>query len=195
MTQRVDYFYDYVSPFTYMADSRLAAIAERTGAEFVFRPMVLGGVFKATGNGPPAAVPAKGKYMSADIARWAKRYGLPLQFNPHFPVNTIHALRGALVAHDEGVFPQYHQAIFRAVWENEQNAGDKDVLRDVVKGAGIDGDLIVERTGEQAIKDRLRAHTDEAVERGAFGSPTFFLGDEMFFGNDRLDFLEELLRG
>jgi 2-hydroxychromene-2-carboxylate isomerase len=195
MTQRVEYFYDYVSPFTYMADSRLAAIAERTGTEFVYRPMVLGGVFKATGNGPPAAVPAKGKYMLADIARWAKRYGLPLQFNPHFPVNTIHALRGALVAQEEGVFPRYHEAIFRAVWENQQNAGDKDVLRDVVKGAGIDGDLIVERTGEQAVKDRLRAHTDEAVERGAFGSPTFFLGEEMFFGNDRLDFLEERLLG
>ncbi len=194
MTQRVEYFYDYVSPFTYMADSRLAAIAERTGAEFVYRPMVLGGVFKATGNGPPTSVPAKGKFMMADIARWAKRYGLPLQFNPHFPVNTIHALRGALVAQEQGVFPQYHEAIFRAVWEKQQNAGDKDVLRDVVKGAGIDGDLIVERTGEQAIKDRLRTHTDEAVERGAFGSPTFFLGEEMFFGNDRLDFLEELLR-
>ncbi len=195
MTQRVDYFYDYLSPFTYMADSRLASIAEHSGAEFIYRPMVLGGVFKTTGNSPPTTVAAKGKYTLADIERWAKRYDLPIRFNPHFPVNTIQALRGALVAQEEGVFPQYHQAVFRAVWENEQNVADKDVLRDILKGAGIDGDRILERIGEQAIKDRLRANTDEAVERGAFGAPTFFVGEEMFFGNDRLDFPEEMLRG
>ena len=192
---QVDYFFDYVSPFSFLANTQLAGVAERTGAEFVYRPFFLGGVMQATGNSPPVTVAAKARYMPSDIQRWCARYGVALTPNPHFPVNTIHAMRGALVAQERGDLPVYQEALFRAVWQEAKNVGDPQVLRDVVKAAGLDADGILSRIGEQEIKDRLRANTEDAVERGAFGAPTFFLDGEMFFGNDRLDFLEEKLRG
>jgi 2-hydroxychromene-2-carboxylate isomerase len=195
MTTQVDYFFDYVSPFSFLANTQLAGISERTGAEFVYRPFLLGGVMQATGNSPPVSVAAKARYMPTDIQRWCARYGVALTPNPHFPVKTIHAMRGAIAAQERGDLPVYHEALFRAVWQEGKNVGDPQVLRDVVKAAGLDADAIMSRIGEQDIKDSLRANTEDAVERGAFGAPTFFLDGEMFFGNDRLDFLEEKLRG
>ncbi len=193
MSRRVEYFFDYVSPFSYLADSQVPELIKRTGAELVYRPFFLGGVMQASGNKPPATVPAKGKYMFADIARWSGRYQLEIKFNPHFPVNTVKAMRGALVALEEGYFETYHQALFSAMWREEKNVGDADVLGAVLDAAGLEGSAIVARTGEQSIKDKLKANSDEAVERGAFGAPTFYVDGEMFFGNDRLDFLEEKL--
>lgn len=195
MSRRVEFFYDYVSPFSYLADSQIPGLVQRTGAEVVYRPFFLGGVMQATGNRPPATVPAKGRYMAVDIQRWANRYGLPMTFNPHFPVNTLAAMRGALVARERGEFEPYHRAMFRAMWQEKRDLGDRGTLAEVISGAGLDADAYLERIGAPEIKERLRANTDEAVERGAFGAPTFFVGSEMFFGNDRLDFLEEALRG
>jgi 2-hydroxychromene-2-carboxylate isomerase len=195
MARRLEYFFDYVSPYSYLADSQVPALVNRTGAELVYRPFLLGGVMKAAGNSPPATVAAKARYMPADIARWLRRYGLGFEFNPHFPVNTVKAMRGALAALDQGVFPAYHAALFRAMWREKQNLGDEAVLRGVIEGAGLDAGAILSRAGEDAVKERLRANTEEAVARGAFGAPTFFVGDEMFFGNDRLDFVEEALKG
>ena len=194
MSQRLEYFFDYVSPYSYLGDSQVAGLVERTGAELVYRPMLLGGVMQGSGNQPPATVPAKGKYMFTDIDRWLKRYGLELKFNPHFPVNTVRPMRGALVALEEGFFPTYHQALFAAMWREEKNVGDPAVLGEVVDAAGLDGAKLLARIEEPAIKEQLKANTAEAVERGAFGAPTFFVGDAMYFGNDRLDFLEERLR-
>lgn len=193
MSQRLDYFFDYVSPYSYLADSQLPGITARTGAELAYRPMLLGGVMQATGNSPPATVPAKGKYLNTDIARWLRRYGLELKFNPHFPVNTVKAMRGALVALEEGFFPAYHAAMFEAMWRDEKNLADARVLGEVVHAAGLDASQILERIEMPEIKEQLKANTSEAVKRGAFGAPSFFVGDEMFFGNDRLDFLEERL--
>jgi 2-hydroxychromene-2-carboxylate isomerase len=185
-----------VSPYSFLADSQVPALVARSGAELVYRPFFLGGVMNATGNSPPASVPAKGKYMSADIARWLRRYGLELKFNPHFPVNTLKAMRGALVAlEDAEVFPIYHRAMFQAMWRDEKNLADEAVLGAVIRAAGLDADAILGRIAEPAVKERLKANTDEAVARGAFGAPSFFVGDEMFFGNDRLDFLAEALKG
>ncbi len=195
MPTQFEYFYDYVSPYSYLAHSQLEGLAKRTGAERVDRPFLLGGVMQSSGNSPPATVPAKGKYMNADIARWLKRYGLELKFNPFFPVNTVKAMRGALVAQDDGVLDTYNAALFAAMWLEEKNLSEPDILRDVIAGAGLDADGILARIGDDTIKERLKANTAEAVDRGAFGAPTFFIGDEMFFGNDRLDFLEERLRG
>jgi 2-hydroxychromene-2-carboxylate isomerase len=194
MPQRLEYFFDYVSPYSYLADSQIPALVERTGAELVYRPFFLGGVMQASGNSPPATVPAKGKYMFTDIARWLERYGLELKFNPHFPVNTVKPMRGALVALEEGFFPAYHKALFQAMWRDEKNVGDAGVLREVVESAGLAADTVVDRIAEPGIKERLKSNSDEAVERGAFGSPTFFVEGEMFFGNDRLDFLEAKLK-
>jgi 2-hydroxychromene-2-carboxylate isomerase len=194
MSRRVEFFYDYVSPFSYLADTQLSDLAARTGAEIVYRPMVLGGVMKATGNSPPITVPAKGKYMAVDLQRWSNRYGVPMNRNPHFPMITITALRGALVTLQEGGFPAYQEAVFRAVWCDQLNVADADVLRGALEKAGLDAARILERCSEPGIKEALKASTAEAVERGAFGAPTYFVGDEMFFGNDRLPFVEEALR-
>jgi 2-hydroxychromene-2-carboxylate isomerase len=194
MSPRLEYFFDYVSPFSYLADTQLPGLAERTGAEILYRPMLLGGVMKATGNSPPISVPAKGAYMSKDIARWTQRYGVGFQFNPSFPINTVTPMRCALVTLEDGGFPAFHRAIFDAMWKEPENLGDAEVLRQVIEKAGLDAGRILERAGEQPVKDKLRANTEEAVSRGAFGAPTFFVGDEIFWGNDRIDFVEEALR-
>ncbi len=192
--KRVEFFYDYTSTYSYLAHREIERIAEATGAELVFRPMVLGFVFKASGNSMPAAVPAKGAYMMRDVARWAKRLGLPFQIPSVFPVNSIRALRGAIAALEDAVFPAYHHAVMKAYWGEGKDIGDRDVLVAVANAAGLDGEALLGRTEDPAVKERLKANTDEAVGRGVFGAPTCFVGDEMFWGNDRLDFVEEALR-
>ena len=192
---RVEYFFDYVSPFAYLADTQLPALAQRTGAEIVHRPFFLGGVMQATKNSPPITVPNKGRYMFVEIQRWAKRYGVPANPNPHFPVNTLTAMRVAVAALGDPRFGDLHRALFRAVWVDGQNLADEAVLEATVAAAGLDAAALLARAKEQAAKDALRRNTEEAVERGAFGAPTFFVGDEMFWGNDRLDFVEAALGG
>ena len=192
---RVEYFFDYVSPFAYLADTQLPALAQRTGAEIVHRPFFLGGVMQATKNSPPITVPNKGRYMFVEIQRWAKRYGVPANPNPHFPVNTLTAMRVAVAALGEPRFGDLHRALFRAVWVDGKNLADEAVLEATVAAAGLDAAALLARAKEQAAKDALRRNTEEAVERGAFGAPTFFVGDEMFWGNDRLDFVEAALGG
>jgi 2-hydroxychromene-2-carboxylate isomerase len=193
----LEYFFDYVSPFTYLADSQLPALLERTGAELVYRPFLLGGVMKASGNAPPFSVPNKGRYVGNDVNRWAARYGLELAPNPYFPVNTVLPMRAAVALLDVGdadAFRAYHRAAFHAMWCEGANLADEAVVRDLLAKAGSDADALIARCAEPEIKNALRANTDEAVERGAFGAPSFFVGNELFFGNDRLDFVEEALR-
>lgn len=196
MAKTLEYFFDFVSPYSYLADSQVPDLIERTGAELVYRPMFLGGLMAATGNSPPATVPAKGKYMTADIGRWLERYGLPFAFNPHFPANTISAMRASLVVLEEepARFPDFKRKLFEAMWVDAVDLGDAPALRSVIAAAGFDADHLLARCSEPEIKAHLKANTDEAASRGAFGAPTFFVGEEMFFGNDRLDFLEEALR-
>jgi len=191
---RLEYFFDYVSPFAYLADTQLPALLERTGAELVYRPFYLGGVMQAAKNSPPINVPNKGRYMFTEIQRWASRYGVPANPNPHFPVNTLSAMRAAVAALDEPRFADLHRALFRGVWVDGQNLADEAVLRAAIDAAGLAGAALLARAKDAAVKDTLRRNGEEAVERGAFGAPTFFVGDEMFWGNDRLDFVEAALR-
>jgi 2-hydroxychromene-2-carboxylate isomerase len=193
LSKKLEYFFDYVSPFSYLADSQIPALVQRTGAELIYRPFFLGGVMQASGNSPPATVPAKGAYMGVDIARWLDRYGIEMKFNPHFPVMTVKPMRAALVALEQGVFPVFHKALFKAMWQDEKNVGDAEVLAEVLTEAGLDAPAILGRIGDDDVKELLKANTAEAVERGAFGAPTFYVEGEMFFGNDRLDFLEAKL--
>lgn len=193
--KRVEFFYDYASTYSYLAHLEIEHLAERLQAEIVFKPMVLGFVFKATGNSMPAAVPAKAAYMVHDVRRWVRHYGLPFHMPSVFPVNTIRALRTAVAALEEGTFPAYHHAVMKAYWANDQDIGDGEVLASVVSAAGLDGPRLVARADEPAVKEGLKANTDEAIERGVFGAPTFFVGGEMFWGNDRLQFVEEALAG
>lgn len=189
MKAKVEFFYDYVSLYSYLANSQLAKLE----AEVVYRPMFLGAVMEATGNRPPATVKAKGKYLFTDARRWADNYSIPYAMNPKFPQNTIKALRLALVAQQQGVFELFHQPLFDAMWVKEQDLSDESVLADIVTDAGLSADEMLQKIATDDIKDELKANTAEAISRGAFGAPTFFVGEEMFFGNDRLDFVAEAI--
>jgi 2-hydroxychromene-2-carboxylate isomerase len=192
MRRNLEFFYDYVSVYSYLADSQLGKL---DGADIVYRPMLLGAVMQATGNRPPATIEAKRRYLHADIAGWARRYQLPLTMNPLFPQNTLNALRLALLAEREGAFAAIHRRLFDAMWVEQRNLADDTVLATLAADAGLDPGTAMQGIAEQAIKDRLKANTDEAVARGAFGAPTFFVDGRMFFGNDRFDFIREALRG
>ncbi len=191
MGKKLEFFYDYVSVYSYLADSQLETL---DGADIVYRPMLLGAVMQATGNRPPATVEAKRRYLHADIASWARRYSLPLTMNPLFPQNTLNALRLALFAQREGAFAALHRRLFDAMWVEQRNLADDSVLTTLAGEAGLDPDTCMQAIAAQSVKDQLKANTDEAIARGAFGAPTFFLGDRMFFGNDRFDFIREAIR-
>ena len=190
MAKQIEFYFDYGSPFSYLADTQLAALADRNGAELVYRPILLGGIFKATGNASPITIPAKGQYMMRELERWARHYGVAMQMNSHFPFSTIRLMRGAIAAQRQNRFAAYHPQMFRAVWCEGRDVGKEAGLRKVLEGAGIDPASI---DGDE-IKNQLRANTDEAVARGAFGAPTFFVNGEMFWGNDRLEFVEAALK-
>ena len=198
MSERtVEYFFDVGSPTSYLAWAQLPKIAVETGARIAWRPMLLGGVFKATGNASPVAVPAKARWMNDDIPRWARRYGVPFAFNPHFPINTLTLMRGAtgVQMRRPADFLRYLDVVERAMWEAPKNLGDPAVLAMTLGAAGFDADEFIALVGDADVKARLVATTEEAVARGVFGAPTFFVGDAMFFGQDRLDFVREALLG
>lgn len=196
MRRRLEFFFDYGSPYSYLADTRLPGLVERTGCALVHRPMLLGGVFKATGNRSPMQEPVepKRRYGALELERFARHYGCAFRRNPHFPINTLSLMRVAHAAVDRGVFPRFHEVVYPAFWAEGENLGDEAVVRRVLEGAGLDGKALLRAAGEPDAKASLRATTDEAVARGAFGAPTFFVGEEMFFGTDRLDFVEAALR-
>lgn len=191
----VEFFFDYVSPYSYLADARIADVCREAGATLVYRPFFLGGVMKAAENRPPGLVAAKARYMLTDLERWASSYGVPMRFAARFPQNTLRAMRVALAAQDAGVFEPYHRAAFRAVWAEGRDLGNEGDLVAVLHAAGLAPGRLLDASEEPALKERLKAQTQEAVDRGAFGAPTFFVGDTMFFGNDRLDHLAAHLRG
>ncbi len=193
MSQQVEFFFDYGSPFSYLADTQLAALAQRTGATIVYWPMLLGAVLKATGNASPIAVPAKGRYMGVELQRWAKHYGVPFVTNSFFPINTMQLMRGAVAAQQADCFAEYHRAIYPAFWVDSANLGEPEVIRSLLVKAGLNANLLLARIEEPDVKEQLRLNTEEAVRRGVFGAPTFFVGEEMFWGNDRLTFVEEAL--
>lgn len=194
MSRELEFFFDVGSPASYLAWTQAPGLCRRTGATLRYRPMLLGGVFKATGNASPAAVPAKGRYSSRDMQRFARRYGVTLTMNPHFPVNTLMAMRLATAALDSEQRDTVLAALFEGLWLRERDLSDIDVLGKTLTDAGLDAAHWAALAQDQTVKDRLKATTEEAVERGVFGAPTFFVGEEMFFGQDRLDFVEEALR-
>lgn len=196
MPRRLEFFFDFGSPNSYLAYTQLPRLAAECDAELVWRPFLLGGVFKSTGNASPMLNAAKARWMAADIKRWARKYGVPFRFNPAFPVNTLALMRGAigLQMRQPAQFPTYVDTVFNAMWVNPVNLGDPTVLGATLTGAGLDASAINALVNDPEIKASLIASTEEAVTRGAFGAPTMFVGDEMFFGQDRLDFVREALR-
>jgi 2-hydroxychromene-2-carboxylate isomerase len=195
---RVEFHFDFGSPNAYLSHRVIPAITERTGVRFVYTPVLLGGIFKLTNNQPPMVqfkcIKNKAEYARLETARFIKRHGLTaFRPNPHFPVNTIQIMRGAVLADRDGFFEHYVEAVFRAMWEEGRKMDDPDVIKATLTDAGIDADLVLEGIQEQSIKDKLLADTAASVDRGNFGSPTFFVNDEMYFGKDRLDDVERAI--
>ena len=193
MTKTLEFLFDFGSPNAYVAYARLPGVVERTGASVTWTPMLLGGIFKATGNRAPGEVPAKGAYVRLETARHVARYGIPYQRNPDFPINTLALMRGAVSLQMDGDFAAYVKLIFEAMWVRPRKLDDEAVLRAVLEDGGFDWSDFSDRIGRTAVKQRLIANTESAVTRGVFGAPSFFVDDELFFGQDRLDWIEEML--
>ena len=195
MARTLEFYFDYGSPYSYLADTQVEAIVRRAGATLQRKPMLLGGVFKATGNASPMTVALKSKWSAFDMPMWARHYGVPFQRNPFFPVNTLALMRGAAAAQIDGLFERYHPAIYKAMWVDGRNLNDINEIAAVLVAAGLDATKFGKRIHDQDVQDRLKATTDEAVARGVFGAPTCFVDNMMFFGNDRLPFVELALKG
>ncbi|MBO0742065.1 MAG: 2-hydroxychromene-2-carboxylate isomerase [Hyphomicrobiaceae bacterium] len=193
---KVEFHFDFGSPNAYFAHAIIPAIEKRTGATFNYVPVLLGGVFKLTNNQAPMVqfkdVKNKLEYQRLETRRFIKRHGLKrFKMNPHFPVNTVQIMRGAVAAEMDGTFAAYVDAVFRHMWEDGRKMDDPEIIRAALDASGLDGRRTLQRIQEQAVKDRLLNNTEESVARGTFGSPTFFVGEEMFFGKDRLGDVEE----
>jgi 2-hydroxychromene-2-carboxylate isomerase len=196
MTRAVEFYFDVGSPAAYLAWTQLPRIVQQVGCEIEYRPFLLGGVFQATGNRSPMEVPAKGQYMQDDLQRFARRYGVPFRHNPHFPINTLTLMRGALglqMREPQRMVP-YVDAVYRAIWVDGKDMNDPATVAGVLQQAGFDPEKLLALAQDPAVKDELKVVTQEAVARGAFGAPTFFVGDQMFWGQDRLDFVKEALQ-
>ncbi|MDB5873689.1 MAG: 2-hydroxychromene-2-carboxylate isomerase-like protein [Ramlibacter sp.] len=195
MTKVVEFFFDVGSPAAYLAWTQMPKIAAETGATVDYKPILLGGVFQATANRSPMEVPAKGRYMNDDLQRFATRYGVPYSHNPHFPINTLTLMRGAvgLQLREPARMVPYVEAVFRAIWVDGKNMNDPATVGGVLHAAGFDAQALLALTADPEVKDRLKAVTQDAVARGAFGAPTFFVDGQMYWGQDRLDFVKEAL--
>ena len=191
----VEFLFDFGSPNAYLAHRVIPAIEARSGAHFIYTPVLLGGVFKATGNRSPmeafAGIPAKLAYEGRERDRFVARHGLTrFAGNPHFPVNTLAIMRGAVAAETLKVFEAYVETVFAAMWEQGRKMDDLVVVAEVLDAAGLPAERLMALAQERAIKDELVANTNAAVARGVFGSPSFFVGDELYFGKDRLPDVE-----
>ncbi|WP_321843869.1 2-hydroxychromene-2-carboxylate isomerase [Paraburkholderia bannensis] len=191
----VEFYFDFGSPASYLAWTQLPAIAAQHGAQLIYRPVLLGGIFKASNNASPAVIPAKGAWMRVDLTRFARRYGVQFEYNPHFPINTLMLMRGAtgLQMQDEALFQRYVDVVYRAMWGQPRNMADPATIGEVLSEGGLDAALLLRLVESPAVKEKLKQDTEAAVARGLFGAPTMFVGDEMFFGQDRLDFVKEAL--
>jgi 2-hydroxychromene-2-carboxylate isomerase len=197
MAKTLEFVFDPGGPNSYLAWKVLPGILERTGAKLVYRPVLLGGLFKLSGNRAPmfryADSPAKWAYEQLEFDRFVAAHALPFRMNPAFPVNTVTLMRVALACEEEGSLDRFVPAAMTAMWEAGRDCGDPAVIAQVLDEAGLDGTALVARAGEQSIKDGLVARTEALAARGAFGVPTFFVGDEMFWGKERMAQVEAAL--
>ena len=191
----VEFYFDLGSPYSYLAYYRLLQMAEQQEIQIVYKPILLGGVFKATGNRSPIEIPVKGVYSILDMQRWAEYYQIQMQMNPHFPMNTLTLMRiltGVQLLHLEK-FEQVLKLLFDAMFGTPQNLNELTVLAEVLKPSGFSVEDIMSMVQSEVVKQKLITETEQAIQRGIFGAPTFFVGDEMYWGQDRLHFVEQAL--
>ena len=198
MARQLDFYFDCSSPWTYLAFHAIQAVARETAAEIVWKPILVGGVFNAVNQtvyeNRAKPNPLKQAYSLKDMQDWARLYGLAIKFPPTiFPVNSVKCMRGAFVALDEGKLVPYATAAFEAYWGGDRDLSREEVLADIAECAGIERQRFFAGIETESCKARLRANTDELIARGGFGSPTFFVGNEMFFGNDRMPLVKAAL--
>ena len=200
MAAKVEFFYDYSSPWTYLAFTKIDGICQKYGADLEWRPILVGGIFNSVNPSVyefrEKGVPAKQRYMAKDMQDWVRYYGLKIKNPPTvFPVNSIKALRGAAVALEHpGKFLPYSYRVFETYWGEDKDISQDEVLRAIVEEVGLDPQEYFEKIAQQEYKDRIRANTDEVMQRGGYGTPTMFVNGAMFFGNDRLVLVEEELK-
>ena len=195
---RLEFFFDCGSPWTYLAFHKVEAVAAEAGAELVWKPILVGGVFNAVNASVyeqrTNPIPQKLSYHGKDLQDWARLYGLEIDWPDVFPVNSVKAMRGCLVAQDEARLPAFARSCFEIYWGENRDLVQDEVMEEVAKRVGLDPAGLLERIATPEVKHRLRANTDELIERGGFGSPTFFVdGDDMYFGNDRLELVRAAL--
>ncbi len=200
MSSNPQFMFDFGSPNAFLSHEAIPAIAKRTGAKFDYVPILLGGIFKATNNKSPAetlaGVKNKREFHALETERFIARFQVqPFVWNPFFPVNTLNLMRAAVAAQFEGVFPAYVEAAFHHMWREPKKMDDPEVAVKALNSSGLDGAKLLARAQEPEVKAKLIENTQSAVERGAFGSPTFFVGNEMFFGKEQLRDVEEMVAG
>ncbi len=188
---RIEFLFDFASPNAYLVHRVLPAFMARTGATVDYRPVLLGGVFKATNNQAPmvafAQVRGKMAYERLEMTRFIERHRIPFEMNPSFPVNTLHLMRGAILADNRGDLPRYVELMMHHMWQEPKKLDDPGVIAQVLSLGGYDATEFMASAQDQAVKDRLAANTADAVARGVFGLPSFFVGEQMWFGKERLD--------
>ncbi|MCC6713515.1 MAG: 2-hydroxychromene-2-carboxylate isomerase [Candidatus Dadabacteria bacterium] len=195
MPKKVEFYYDFSSPYTYIASTRIEKVCEDNGAELEWKPFLLGGVFNETGVKPAVQIENKIAYLKKDLADTSRYYGVEFEFPEHFPLISVKPMRGAFAASERGLLLPYNRHLFRLYWTEGKDLSQDGILRAAVSEVGIDPDWFMARIVEQEIKDRLKDETSRAAARGAFGAPTIFVDDKMFWGNDRLDYLDKYLKG
>ncbi len=198
MTKQVDFYFDFASPNAYLSHKVVSGIEERTGTKFNYIPVLLGGIFKATNNKPPMeaffGIMNKNEYQSIEMQRFQERHGIDkFKMNPHFPVISLQIIRGAVGAQKDGYLDKYIDEVLKHMWEEPKKMDDPDVIKEAFIESGFDADRLMEQMQDPEIKAQLISNTEEAVNRGTFGIPTFFVGEEIFFGKDTLWQVEELL--
>lgn len=193
MSKHIDFFFDLSSPYSYFAATQIGALAAKYGATIAWKPLVLAAVFKAQGNVMPAVCIPKAQYMIKDLVRWAEQYGVPFQMSSRFPLPTIRGMRLVIAAEAHGRSGELAQKLFSGMWERDLDISSDDVLRMLVTEVGLPADALLAATETSGVKDKLRAYTDEAIAKGVFGAPAMIVDGELFWGNDRLHFLEKQL--
>jgi len=198
MSRQVEFHFDFGSPNAYLAHKVVPDIEKRTGVTFTYVPVLLGGIFKATNNVSPMVanqgIRNKNEYQSLEMDRFVKKHGLTkFAFNPHFPVNTLQIMRGAVAAELDGFLPTYIEMVMAAMWENKLKMDDAEIIQSTLDAGGLDGAHVLARIQDADVKAKLIANTQASVERGSFGIPTFFVDGEIYFGKDRLREVEEAI--